>query len=83
MLLTFNYLENCKVKSSNTLKNYAHFSKEPFRHKPGRADGIAAGYELDGPGIESRWGRDFPHLSKPALEPTQPPIQLVPVLSRG
>ena len=26
-------------------------------------------------GIESRWGRDFPHLSRPALVPTQPPIQ--------
>jgi hypothetical protein len=25
--------------------------------------GIATRYELDGPGIESRWGRDFPHLS--------------------
>jgi hypothetical protein len=24
------------------------------------------------PGIESRWGRDFPHLSRPALRPTQP-----------
>ena len=31
--------------------------------------GIASGYGLDGPGIESRWGRDFPHLSKPALGP--------------
>jgi hypothetical protein len=35
---------------------------------------IATGYGLDGPGIESRWGRDFPHLSRPALEPTQPPV---------
>jgi hypothetical protein len=26
----------------------------------------ATGYGLDGPGIESRWGRDFPHLSRPA-----------------
>jgi hypothetical protein len=26
---------------------------------------------LDGPGIESRWGRDFPHLSRPALRPIQ------------
>ena len=27
---------------------------------PGSVDGIATGYELDGPGIESRWGgRDF------------------------
>ena len=30
---------------------------------------IATGYGLDGPGIESRWGRDFPHLSRPALGP--------------
>jgi hypothetical protein len=29
-----------------------------------------AGYGLDGPGIESRWGRGFPHLSRPALGPT-------------
>ena len=28
---------------------------------------IATGYGLDGPGIESRWGRDFPHLSKPTV----------------
>ena len=31
--------------------------------------GMATGYGLDGPGIESRWGRDFPHLSRPALGP--------------
>jgi hypothetical protein len=29
---------------------------------------------LDGPGIESRWGRDFSHTSRPALGPTQPPV---------
>ena len=45
--------------------------------------GIATRYGLDGPGIEYRWGRDFPHPSRPALRPTQPPVQWVPGLSRG
>jgi hypothetical protein len=45
--------------------------------------GIATRYGLDGPGIESRWGRDFSHTSRPTLGPTQPPIQWVPGLSRG
>ena len=44
--------------------------------------GIATRYGLDGPGIESRWGRDFPHPFRPALDPTQPPIQWVPGLYR-
>ena len=50
---------------------------------PGSEVGIATAYGLDGPGIESRWGRDFPHLSRPTLRPTQPPVQWVPDLSRG
>ena len=45
--------------------------------------GIATRYGLNGPGNESRWRRDFPHPSRPALWPTQPPIDLVPGLLPG
>jgi len=39
--------------------------------------GIATRYELDGPGIESRWGRGFPHTSRPVLGPSQHGTQWV------
>ena len=42
-----------------------------------RAVGIATPYGLCGPGFKSRWVRDCPHLSRPALGTTQPPIQRV------
>ena len=50
---------------------------------PGSVVGIATAYGLDGPEIESGWGEDFPHLSRPALRLTQPPVQWVSGLSPG
>jgi len=37
--------------------------------------GRATCYGVGGTEIESRWGRGFPHPSRPTLGPTQPPVQ--------
>jgi hypothetical protein len=42
---------------------------------PGSVVGIATGYGLECLVIESLCRRDFPHLSRPALGPIQPPVQ--------
>jgi hypothetical protein len=71
-----------KYKSSKTKEKFSVLNclSSEGRHS---SVGIATGYGLDCPGIESRWGREFPHLSRPAVGSTQPPIQWVPCLSRG
>jgi len=43
----------------------------------GSSVGIAAGYGLDGPG-SNPGGDEIFRPSRPALGPTQPPVQLVP-----
>jgi hypothetical protein len=69
---------NFAIKSSNII-----FTWYLGTCGSGSVDGIATAYGLDGPGVESRWGRDFSHLSRPSLRPTLPPVQWVSGLSRG
>jgi hypothetical protein len=65
------------------IKIYEFYVRYPYPSGLCSSVGIATGYGIDGPGIYSRWGRDFPHLSRPALGSNQPPVQRVPGLSRG
>ena len=63
----------------------AHFASRAVPYEGGEhlskgrdsSVGTETRYRLDGPGIESWWGRGFPHPSRPSLGLTLPPIQWV------
>jgi hypothetical protein len=69
------------TKLTDTFRDFGNVPK--MTCGPGSSFDIATDYGLVGPGIESRWGRDFSHMSRPTLGPTQPPVQWVPGLSWG
>ena len=69
----------CVTRPQCVKKKYATQDNNKYDHilkrGPGSIVGIANGYELDGPGIESWWGQDFLRPSRLVLGPTtQPPV---------
>jgi hypothetical protein len=73
---------SCSEPVLSILHPYTLLYKLKVIRGPGSSVGIATGCGMGSPGIESRWGRDFPHLSRPALVPTQSPVQWLPGPSR-
>jgi len=74
---------NWMNRGSNPGMHNKCFSSPKGPAGPGSVVGIATGFGLNGPGIESWWGRDFPHLSILALGPTQPPYNVYRVFPGG
>ena len=62
--------------------DYLYFSCY-IQFNVGRDGSVGVATRYAPTGMESRWGRDFPHPSVQTPESTQPPIQWVPRHSRG
>ena len=54
------YGETCCLHGNQTSVTFPVNAVLKFVFGPGSSDGIATDYGMDGPGIESRWRRDFP-----------------------
>jgi hypothetical protein len=55
-------------KHDQIFNKYKLYQKTPLTSRSRESSvGISTRNELEGPGIESRWWRDFPHLSTPIL----------------
>jgi len=76
--LTLTTCQSSKEKASSL--SLCRFPSQPYRRNllsvnyciggPGSSLGIATDYGLNGPGIESRWGRDFPPVqTSPGAHP--------------
>jgi len=61
---------------------YQQFTYDTLNSGPGSSVGVATDNGLDGPG-SNPGGEEIFRLSRPALGPTQPPVQRAPGLSRG
>jgi hypothetical protein len=63
----------CKLVASKVqyiqLRSTCYGTVHSGTRGPGSVVGIVTGYGVDGPGIDTQWGWDFPHQSRPALEP--------------
>jgi hypothetical protein len=76
ILITSDPCSTCQVRLSiKSGQTSIESSVHHYSAGPGSVVAIATSYRLDGPGIESQWRRDFPHLSRLTLGPTQPPVQ--------